>query len=220
MANKNKNKKYYHEVKIVKASEIKKNEYNPNVVAEPIMEQLIKRIDEEGFLQPILLRNIEPVGEVKYEIIDGEHRFIAGQKAGYVEFPAIILDKKLPDAMISTINMNKLRGEFDTLKLAEVIHELNKTYSIEELEEKLGYTSDEMQGLENLLKFDYDQFQEESDKLDEEGEAKEYRFEVILTQEQYEAIMRALELAGSEDNSEGISLICKDYIKRYGEKTA
>jgi len=214
------NKKYHHEVKIVKASEIKKNTYNPNVVAEPIMEQLIKRIDEEGFLQPILLRNIEPVGEVKYEIIDGEHRFIAGQKAGYVEFPAIILDKKLPDAMISTINMNKLRGEFDTLKLAEVIHELNKTYSIEELEEKLGYTSDEMQGLENLLKFDYDQFQEESDKLDEEGEAKEYRFEVILTQEQYEAIMRALELAGSEDNSEGISLICKDYIKRYGEKTA
>jgi len=214
------NKKYHHEIKIVKASEIKKNTYNPNVVPEPIMEQLIKRIDEEGFLQPILLRNIEPVGEVKYEIIDGEHRFIAGQKAGYVEFPAIILDKKLPDAMISTINMNKLRGEFDTLKLAEVIHELNKTYSIEELEEKLGYTSDEMQGLENLLKFDYDQFQEESDKLDEEGEAKEYRFEVILTQEQYEAIMRALELAGSEDNSEGISLICKDYIKRYGEKTA
>ena len=211
---------FHHEVKLVKLTEIRLNKYNPNVVSDEIMEQLVKRIEEEGFLQPVLLRNIPPEGEIKYEVIDGEHRFLAAQKAGYDEVPSIIVDKKLPDAMISTINMNKLRGEFDTLKLAEVIHELNQTYSIEELEEKLGYSSDEMQGLENLLKFDYEQFKDENDALDESGEAKEYRFEVVLTQDQYDTIMKALELTDTEENSEGISLICKDYLNTHGKKTA
>ena len=211
---------FHHEVKLVKLTEIRLNKYNPNVVSDEIMEQLVKRIEEEGFLQPVLLRNIPPEGEIKYEVIDGEHRFLAAQKAGYDEVPSIIVDKKLPDAMISTINMNKLRGEFDTLKLAEVIHELNQTYSIEELEEKLGYSSDEMQGLENLLKFDYDQFKDENEALDESGEAKEYRFEVVLTQDQYDTIMKALELTNTEENSEGISLICKDYLNTHGKETA
>jgi ParB/RepB/Spo0J family partition protein len=207
---------YHHEVKLVKLTEIRLNKYNPNVVSEEIMEQLTKRIEEEGFLQPVLLRNIEPEGEIKYEVIDGEHRFLAAQKLGYEDIPSIVIDKKLPEAMLSTINMNKLRGEFDTLKLAEVIHELNKTYTIEELEEKLGYSNDELQGLENLLKFDYEDFKEENDALDELGEAKEYRFEVVLTQEQYDTINKALELTKLEENSEGISLICKEYIKNHG----
>ena len=210
--------KYKHEVKLIKIEEIKKNDYNPNVVPEEILEQLIKRIKEEGFLQPILLRKIKPEGKIKYEIIDGEHRLIAGIKAEYTELPSIIIDKDLPEAMISTINMNKLRGEFDTLKLAEVIHILNKTYSIEELEEKLGYDKEQIEGMNSLLKYDFDALDDEGVKLDDQ-EAEEYEFKVMLTGKQNRIIESAIEATGKEEIPDALVVICLEYLTKHGKKT-
>jgi len=212
-------KKYNHEVKLVKLSEIRLNKYNPNVVPEQIMEQLEKRIEEEGFLQPVLLRNIEPEGEIKYEVIDGEHRFLVAKKLNYEEIPSIIVDKKLPEAMLATINMNKLRGEFDTLKLAEVIHTLHETYSIEELEDKLGYSSEEMAGMESLLKFDFNDLGNEGVKLDDEGtNNEEEEFKLILTSKQMKLVNDALELTGEEDNVSALITICLEYINNNGKQ--
>ena len=211
-------KKYYHEVKLVKLSEIRLNKYNPNVVPDEIMGQLEKRIEEEGFLQPVLLRNIAPEGEIKYEVIDGEHRFLAAQKLDYEEIPSIIVDKKLPEAMLATINMNKLRGEFDTLKLAEVIHTLHETYSIEELEEKLGYTPEEMTGMENLLNFDFNNLDNEGVKLDDEETNEEEEFKLILTSKQMKLVNDALGLTEKEDNVSALITICLEYINNHGKK--
>ena len=214
-------KKYHHEVKLVKLSEIRANKYNPNVVPDAIMEQLVKRIKEEGFLQPVLLRNIPPEGEVKYEVIDGEHRYLAAEKTGdYEEIPAIVLDKNLPEAMLSTINMNKLRGEFDTLKLAEVIHQLHETYSIEELEEKLGYSAEEQTGMENLLQYDFNQLGDEGVTLDDENEGEEQEFKLILTAKQMKIVNDALEMTGKEDNVDSLITICLEYLAHHGKKNA
>lgn len=211
-------KKYHHEIKLVKISEIRPNKYNPNVVPEPIMAQLVERMKEEGFLQPILLRNIPQEGEYKYEIIDGEHRYLTAPKAGYDEIPAIILDKNLPEAMISTINMNKLRGEFDTLKLAEVIHQLHETYSIEELEKKLGYTQEEQTGMENLLQYDFNKLDNEGINLDDEDQGEDQEFKVILTTKQMDLVNDAFEATGKEDNAGSLIAICLEYLAKHGKK--
>lgn len=212
-------KKYHHEVKLVKISEIRPNKYNPNVVPDNVMEQLINRIKEEGFLQPVLLRNIPQEGDYKYEIIDGEHRYTAAIKSEYEEIPAIILDKTLPEAMLSTINMNKLRGEFDTLKLAEVIHQLHETYSIEELEEKLGYTPEEQTGMENLLTYDFDNLSNEGVSLDDkEDEGEDEEFKLMLSPKQMKLLNDALELTGKSDNVDSLITICLEYLARHGKK--
>ena len=181
-----------------------------------IFEQTKKNIEKEGLIGGIIVREMEKE-KGKYIIIDGEHRWKATKELGYKEIPVIILDKKLPDAMIATINFNKLRGELDTLKLAEVIHNLGKTYNMEELEDKMGYSQDELKGLENLLKFDFDQFDEAPVDLGE-GETGEYRFEVILNQKQYKIIESALEIANKDDNAESIIVICKEFLIKHGKK--
>jgi ParB/RepB/Spo0J family partition protein len=212
-------KQYHHEVKLVKISEIRPNKYNPNVVPDNVMDQLVKRIKEEGFLQPVLLRNIPQEGDYKYEIIDGEHRYDAAIKADYDEIPAIILDKTLPEAMLSTINMNKLRGEFDTLKLAEVIHQLHETYSIEEIEEKLGFTSEEQTGMENLLSYDFDKLDNEGVSLDEEeDEGEDQEFKVMLTSKQMKLVTDTLELTGKSDNVDSLITVCLEYLAKHGKK--
>ncbi len=206
---------YQHEVKRIAASEIRLNNYNPNVVSPELLDQLEKRIREDGFLQPILVRHIEPKGGKKYEMIDGAHRYeVAVNRIGYKELPAIITDKNLPDAMIATINMNKLRGEFDTLKLAEVIHELHKTYTMEELEDQLGYSGEELTGLDELLDFDFDQYDEKEMKLSDQA-PEDYRFEVVVTRKQYKIIEKAIENTKEEDNAVGITKICLVYLTEH-----
>jgi ParB/RepB/Spo0J family partition protein len=212
--------KYHHEVKLVKIGEIRPNKYNPNVVPPDIMEQLVEQIKEEGFLQPVLLRNIKKENGYKYEIIDGEHRYNAALKAGYTsedQLPSIILDKNLPEAMISTINMNKLRGEFDTLRLAEVIHTLHKTYSIEELEKKLGYTKDQQEGMTRLLDYDFDALDNEGVDLSEQ-EPEEYEFKTILTAKQNKVVQDALEATGKGDIPKSLVCICLEYLAQHGQK--
>ena len=205
--------KYNHQIAIVDISKIKPNPYNPNIMDEKLFEETKNNIEKEGLVGAIIVRKEKE----DYIIIDGEHRWKAATQLEYKELPIIILDKSLPEAMISTINFNKLRGEFDTLKLAEVVHELNKTYTIEELEKELGYTQDELQGLGNLLKFDFDQFEKESLKLDKEDIA-EYRFEVVLTDKQYEILKTTLDTVKKKDNAEKINDICLKYIKDNYEK--
>jgi len=210
---------YHHEIKLVKASEIRLNDYNPNIVSPELLSQLEKRIREEGFLQPVLLRLIKPQNGKKYEMIDGEHRYeVAVNRLGYEELPAIVVDKNLPDAMVATINMNKLRGEFDTLKLAEVIHELHKTYTIDELEDKLGYNKDELEGLEGLFEFDFGQHDEEDVSLGEGDSVPEYRFEVVLTVKQFKVVEAALSNTGKEDSAEGLTEVCLKYMTKYGKE--
>jgi len=209
-------KKYQHEIKLVKIKEIQPNKYNPNVMEDELKTQLEQRMKEEGMLQPILLRNIEPKGEIKYEIVDGEHRYFAAVNADFEEIPAIILDKKLPDAMLATINMNKLKGQFDTLKLAEVIHTLHKTYSIDELEEKLGYSKEQIEGMESLLKYDFDSFDDEGVDLDEGPE--DYEFKVMLTAKQNKVVEAAIEATGKEGLPDALVTICIEYLKKYGGK--
>jgi len=209
--------KFKHEIKSVPINEIRKNSFNPNVMEPELMAQLNEKIKEEGILQPILLRHIEPKGKIKYEVIDGEHRYLAAKNIGYEEIPAIVLDKKLPEAMISSINMNKLRGEFDTLRLAEVIHILHKTYSIEELEEKLGYTSEQFKGLENLLQYDFDSFDDEGVEL-EKGLPEEHEFKIMLNTKQNRIIEKAIEVTKKENIADALVIICLEYLAKHDRK--
>lgn len=208
--------KYNHEILTVDINLVHPNPYNPNVVEDSVFEQLKKNILQEGLIGAIIVRNYkEKSGE--YIIIDGEHRWRAAKDVGYKKIPVIVLDRKLPDAMIATINFNKLRGELDTLKLAEVIHELNKTYSTEELEDRLGYTGDELVGMEELRQFDFEDVEEKPIKLGS-SDPSEYTFEVVLSSAQYKIIEVALVAAKKSDNADAITVICSEYLKRHGKE--
>jgi len=201
--------KIIHDIKLVDLKNIRPNKYNPNILDEKKQKQLEKEMLDEGWLQPLLLREIKDK-KYQYEIIDGEHRYRAGLSAGFKQAQSIIVNKKLPDAMISTINMNNLRGEFDTLKLAEIIHDLHHVHNLtlEELEAKLGYSQEELQGLEDLTQFDFDQYEEHPQLNDT---IRQFKFEATLTEQQYEKVMSIIESMDIKDNAEALMKFCKKY---------
>ncbi len=114
-----------------------KNQPRENISPEELNE-LIKSVKEEGILQPILVKEI---ADGKYEIIAGERRYIAAQRAGLKTIPAVIKKN------ISSIDQHKLalieniqRQNLNPIEEAKAYQKLMEGYNYtqEQLAEKLG----------------------------------------------------------------------------------
>jgi len=188
------------------------NPYNPNKMDDRTYKLTLKSIEEDGLMGEIIVRE-DPDKPNEFIIIDGEHRWKAARELGYGTIKIEVKAKDTPEAMISTLRLNKARGENDPIKEAEVIHELHKTYSTEEIEEKLGYTKEEQEGLENLMNFDFNQYNQDGEGELPTDVPTEYKFEVMLTDKQHKIIETALKEIGEESTAEGLVKICLEYLK-------
>ena len=101
------------------------------------LEELARSIEENGLLQPILVREY---GNGRYQIIAGERRFRASKIAGLSEIPAIILDKD--DRKVAEIALieNIQREDLNPIEEAMAFRSLATEYGLtqEELSEKVG----------------------------------------------------------------------------------
>ena len=76
----------------VGVEQLQPNPYQPRkVFNEDSLDELAASIKQYGVLQPILVRR-DPDGESRYEIIAGERRWRAAQKAQLHDVPVIVLD--------------------------------------------------------------------------------------------------------------------------------
>lgn len=219
---------------MVPTADIHPNDYNPNVVPDDIMHTLDGDIERNGIKQPVLLRLPDRTTEEekdfkgKYIIVDGQHRWLIATNKGISDIPCD-LDENMTrhEAMIMTITMNKLRGEFDNLKLAEVLKTLQETYTADELEERLGYNQVELQSYSELLDFDFDSLKTSDEELKAMEDAANAanlnlpnEFLMTLSLEQLEIIEAAIAHA-QEDGSREDSLthICEMFLKNNGQQS-
>ncbi|MDP2992435.1 MAG: ParB/RepB/Spo0J family partition protein [Deltaproteobacteria bacterium] len=69
--------------------EVKPNPYQPRrVIKNDRIEELASSIKEKGIIQPIIVRRVDS----GYELIAGERRWRAAQKAGLKDIPIIVKD--------------------------------------------------------------------------------------------------------------------------------
>lgn len=134
-------------VQWIKRNLIHANDYNPNTVAPPEMRLLIHSIRMDGYTQPIVAyRN-----ENEYEVVDGFHRYIAGEKdkkiseglKGYL--PLVVIDKPVEERMASTIRHNRARGKHGVKPMSEIVADLFRAgWDDEKIAEELGMQADEV----------------------------------------------------------------------------
>ena len=92
-------------------SEIQPNKFQPRkIFDEESLNDLEKSIKERGIIQPIIVR--KSVENSKYEIIAGERRWLAAQKAGLHEVPVVVTEaddlKSLEFAIVENVQRNDL----------------------------------------------------------------------------------------------------------------
>ena len=103
-------------IKEVELSKIEANPFQPRTKFDEVaLEELTTSIREIGLIQPITLRKI---GDEKFQIIAGERRYRAVQKAGFETIPAYIRHAKDDDMLEMALVENIQREDLDSIEIA------------------------------------------------------------------------------------------------------
>jgi ParB family chromosome partitioning protein len=107
-----------HQQRRVAIEFLKPNPRNPRrTFSEPELDELANSIRERGIIQPIVVRNVRGASD-SYEIIAGERRWRAAQRAGLHDVPVIVLDVSDAEALELAIIENVQRADLNALEEA------------------------------------------------------------------------------------------------------
>jgi len=131
---------------------IRRGKYQPRThMDEGALQELADSIKTQGIIQPVVVRKIE---SGNYEIIAGERRWRAAQRAGLHKVPVIIRD--IPDeaavvvALIENIQRENLNPVEEAAGLQRLIDEFGLTH--EQAAESIGRSRSAVTNLLRLLK--------------------------------------------------------------------
>jgi len=114
------------------------NRYQPRkVFDETALAELVSSVKEKGVLQPLIVRS---AGNDSFELIAGERRWRAAQKAGLKEVPVVIKEVSDRESLEIAIIENIQRAELNPVEEAEGYRRLMDefSYTQEELAGKVG----------------------------------------------------------------------------------
>ena len=121
-----------------------------HVFDEEALEELKVSIQEVGFLQPIVVREI---GDGRYELVMGERRWRAAQAVGRDTIPAIVRDTRddamLRDALLENIHRANLNPLEEAAAYQQLLDEFGATH--EELARRIGRSRPQISNTIRLL---------------------------------------------------------------------
>ncbi len=113
-------------------SELNRNKYQPRIkFDEDKLRELANSIKKNGVIQPIVVRK-DKSESGKYEIIAGERRWIAAQKAGLHEVPIVILDLDDSEALEVAIVENIQREDLNAIEEAKGYERLQNEFKYDQ----------------------------------------------------------------------------------------
>ena len=134
-------------------SDLVSNKFQPRkIFNEENLQDLTNSIKQRGIIQPIIVRKSAD-NTTKYEIIAGERRWLAAQKAGLHEVPVVITDvddlKSLEFAIIENVQRNDLNAIEEARGYQRLIEEFS--YDQEKVAEFIGKSRSHIANFLRLL---------------------------------------------------------------------
>ncbi len=112
--------------------ELARNKYQPRTIFdETKIDELSRSIKKNGMIQPIAVRKNNSSSE-PYEIVAGERRWLAAQKAGLHEVPIIILDLNDSETLEVAIVENIQREDLNIIEEAKGYKRLNEEFGYDQ----------------------------------------------------------------------------------------
>ncbi len=137
----------------VSISDLVSNKFQPRKLFDKdSLEELTNSIKERGIIQPIIVRKSSDDNS-KYEIIAGERRWLAAQKAGLHEVPIVITDvndlKSLEFAIVENVQRNDLNAIEEARGYQRLIEEFS--YDQEKVAQFIGKSRSHIANFLRLL---------------------------------------------------------------------
>ena len=122
------NTKVENQINVVAIADLSRNPYQPRqIFKEEKLEELANSIKKNGIIQPIAVRPSKSnLG--KYEIVAGERRWLAAQRAGLHEIPVTILDLSDVESLEVAIVENIQRDDLNPIEEAKGYKRLNEEF--------------------------------------------------------------------------------------------
>lgn len=123
--------------KLIGIEELKPNPFQPRTsFKDNKLEELVRSVKEKGILQPLIVRKDSD----GYQIVAGERRWRAAQKAGIKEIPVVVRDftdsECLEVALIENLQREDLNPVEEAKGYQKLLHNFNMTQ--EELSRRVG----------------------------------------------------------------------------------
>ncbi len=118
------------------------------------MDELVHSVKEIGVLQPIVVRPSREKGHEKYELVMGERRWRATQRAGLPTIPAIVRDTQdndlLRDALLENLHRSQLNPIEEAAAYQQLMEEFGATQ--DQLAKRIGRSRPQISNTIRLLK--------------------------------------------------------------------
>jgi ParB family chromosome partitioning protein len=117
------------------------------------LDELVASLKERGIIQPIVARPVRGAGD-SYEIIAGERRWRAAQRAGLHEVPVVIIEATDAEALQIAIIENVQRADLNALEEADGYRALMEEFhhSQDEVAKTVGKSRSHVANTVRLLK--------------------------------------------------------------------
>ena len=193
---------------------------NSNMMSPELQEKLRVHIQRTGRYPYIIVR---PHEGGKFQVLDGHHRVAILRDLGHTEARCDVWRVDDFEAKLLLATLNRLQGQDQPLRRAELIHELLGEMSVDDLAGLLPETDKQLEELHALLEFPADEIaqflQDEAEKA-EKVLPRVMTF--VVTPEQEKVIEEAVELAsdgtpGRDRKARGLANLASRFLKEQAD---
>src|SRR5262245_55926450 len=191
---------------------------NSNVMSPELQEKLRVNIQRTR-RYPFLVVRPHPSEPGKYQVLDGHHRVAILRELGHREARVDVWEVDDREAKLLLATLNRLQGQDQPLRRAELIHELLGEMSVDDLAGLLPESDKQLEELHALLEFPADEIAQMLEEQAAEAEKTLPRvMTFVVTPEQEEVIDRAVEAAsdgthGRDRKARGLANLAKRFLE-------
>jgi len=200
---------------MVSHAHLVRNDWNPNVMTAEEEAQLRTEIRKFGFVVPLIVRP-HPKQRGRFEIIDGEHRLDVGVSEGIAWFPCWVIDVDDDTARQLTPILNELHGQPDDEKLGALLRDLLSRNPEQDLREVMPFDRQRFDQLIGEMTVDWNELDRVAsrDGGTDRWVERVYRMPAEAAQVVDQAIAKAREEAGVDDDWRGLEFIAAEFMGR------
>jgi ParB-like chromosome segregation protein Spo0J len=209
--------------KMIPLNDLIPHPLNANVMSADLREKLTAHIKRSGRYPHLVVRP-HPEQPEKYQVLDGHHRLAILKDLGHREVRCDIWDVDDREARLLLATLNRLEGQDQPMRRAQLIHELLGEMSLEDLAGLLPETDRQLEELHALLEFPADEVAALlEEQADEEERVLPRVMSFVVTPDQEQLIEQAVELAsdgtpGRDRRARGLVNLARRFMEERNEQ--
>lgn len=200
----------------IRRDRIRPNDWNVNAFDPEHYPKLVDSIRLNGLMEPIKVMP-DPARDGHYLLIDGYHRWKAAAELGIEELLCEVWTISVEEAKIRGLQLNYLRGQPIPDRLANLVHDLNRSFSLDDLAAMLPWSEAQLRDSMELLRLPADLERRLEAEAAEQAARTPIPVTVVLMPQEHQAFEAAMaraetELGQGSRRGQLWSHVCRQYL--------